>query len=204
MSDIQRRDILRALAAVPASAFAFTWTADDVVEAAGRSRAAREQAAAAGRAYAPRFFTAREYAMVVALADLIIPRDDKSGSASDAGAPEFIDYIVAEQPQRQVAMRGGLAWLDAECQQRFDRAFLECPDGERRQVLDEIAWPRRTRPEISHGVAFFTTMRDLVATGFWSSRIGVEDLGFLGNRPVAEWTGAPANVLERLGVSYDG
>jgi hypothetical protein len=199
---MNRRNILKVLASVPASAFAFTWTAEDVTEAAGRSRAAREQAAAAGRAYTPKFFTAREYATVVALADIIIPRDQKSGSASEAGAPEFIDYIVAEQAQRQTAMRGGLAWLDAECQHRFNHAFLESTDAERRQVLDDIAWPRRARPEMTHGIAFFTTMRDLVATGFWSSRIGVQDLGYLGNRP-AEWNGAPANVLQRIGVNYE-
>lgn len=203
MSDIARREALKRLAAIPASAFAFTWTAEEVIDAAQRSRFAASQAAAAGRAYTPKFFTAREYAMVVLLSDLIIPRDAKSGSASDAGAPEFIDYIVGEQPERQTAMRGGLAWLDAECQQRFDRPFVECTDAERKQVLDDIAWPRRVRPEMSQGTAFFTTMRDLVATGFWSSRIGVEDLGYLGNRPVGEWTGAPPNVLQRLGVSYD-
>ena len=101
--------------------------------------------AAAGRAYVPRFFTAREYATVILLSDLIIPRDARSASASEAGTPEFIDYIVAEQPARQVAMRGGLMWLDAECQRRFDRTFADATDPERRQVLDDIAFPSRAR-----------------------------------------------------------
>ena len=195
---MNRRRLLKAFASLPASAFAFTWTEADVTAA----RSALTQAAAAGRSYTPRFLSAREYATIVALSDLIIPRDEKSVSASEAGAPEFIDYIVAEQPQRQTAMRGGLAWLDAECQYRFDHTFLDCNDAQRRQVLDDIAWPRRARPEMSQGVAFFTAMRDLVATGFWSSKAGVQDLGFLGNRPAA-WDGAPANVLQRLGVSYE-
>jgi hypothetical protein len=200
MSDINRRQLLGALGAVPASALAFSWTQEEAREAADRSLQARQQAAAAGRSYTPRFFTVREYAAIVALSDLIIPKDASSGSASDAGAPEFIDYIVAEQPQRQIAMRGGLVWLDSECRRRFDRAFLECSDAERRQVLDDIAWPARARPALSHGVTFFTTMRDLVATGFWSSRMGVEDLGYVGNRPVAEFAVPPA-VLQKLGVS---
>ena len=157
---------------------------------------------AQSRPYALRFFTPREYATVVALSDLILPRDARSPSASEAGAPEFIDYIVAEQPVRQVAMRGGLVWLDSECRRRFDRAFLEASDTERRQVLDDIAWPSRARPEMSHGVTFFTTMRDLVAAGFWSSRVGVQDLGYMGNRP-ASWDGAPPEILKRLGVGYE-
>ena len=202
MTEIKRRDALRILGAVPAAAAAFTWTHEEAMQAATASRESVSQAAAAGRAYTPRFFSAREYATVTALADLIIPKDARSGSASEAGTPEFIDYIVAEQPVRQVAMRGGLVWLDSECRRRFDRAFLEASDTERRQVLDDIAWPARARPELSHGVTFFTTMRDLVAAGFWSSRVGVQDLGYIGNRSTS-WDGAPPDILKRLGVSYE-
>ncbi len=201
MSEIKRREALKILGAVPAAA-ALTWTHEEAMQAAAGAREAASQAAAAGRAYVPRFFTAREYAMVILLSDLIIPRDARSASASEAGTPEFIDYIVAEQPTRQVAMRGGLMWLDAECQRRFDRTFADATDPERRQVLDDIAFPSRARAEFSHGVSFFTAMRDLVAAGFWSSRVGVADLGYQGNRPV-EWTGAPPEVLQKLGVSYD-
>jgi hypothetical protein len=150
--------------------------------------------------YALRFFTPREYATVVALSDLILPRDARSVSASEARAPEFIDYLIAEQPARQTAMRGGLVWLDSECRRRFDKAFVDCTDAERRQVADDIAWPRKARPEMTHGVAFFTAMRDLVATGFWSSRIGVEDLGYAGNRPVADFV-VPDEILRKLDVS---
>ena len=202
MTDIKRRDALRMMGTVPGAALAFTWTAEDAVQAAEGARQAVGQAAAAGTAYSPRFFSAREYATVVRLADMIIPRDARSASASEAGAPAFIDYIVAEQPARQVAMLGGLMWLDAESLRRFDRVFTDATDAQRRQVLDDIAWPARARAEFSQGVAFFTTMRDLVAAGFWSSRAGVADLGYQGNRPVA-WTGAPPEVLAKLGVSYE-
>jgi hypothetical protein len=130
---------------------------------------------------------------------LIIPADAQSPGALAGNAPEFIDYIVSQQPERQTAMRGGLVWLDTDCRRRFDKAFLECADNERRAVLDDIAFPAKARPEFSHGVRFFTTMRDLVATGFFSSRAGVAYLGYLGNRP-AQWDGPPAEVLAKLGL----
>jgi hypothetical protein len=201
VSGLKRREALQLIGAAPAAALAFTWTTEEAAHAASASAEARQQAAAAGRPYERRFFTEAEYATITALADMIIPEDTRSGRASAAGVPEFIDYITAEQPVRQTAMRGGLAWLDAECRRRFDHAFVACTDTERRQVLDDIAWPARARPELNHGVTFFTTMRDLVASGFWSSKIGVDDLGYVGNRPVAEWTGAPPAVLQKLGLS---
>jgi hypothetical protein len=132
---------------------------------------------------------------------MIIPKDARSGSASEAGAPEFIDHLIAEQADRQTAIRGGLMWLDARCLARYDKKFLDCPDADRRAVLDEIAYPARAKTEAAPGARFFTTMRDLVATGFWTSRIGIDDLGYMGNRPVADWTGAPADVLQKLGLS---
>jgi len=197
MTDLDRRELLTWIGAT-AGLSLFTWTNEDVARAAEGVRAARVQATPWQR-YTPKFFTAAEYATLVALSDLIIPKDARSGSASEAGTPEFIDLIVAEQPDRQTAMRGGLAWLDTECRRRFDRAFLACADGERRQVLDDIAWPRRARPDMAHGVRFFSTLRDLVAAGFFSSKIGVADLGYLGNRPTV-WNGAPPEILARLGI----
>jgi len=194
---MKRREMLQRLGAAAGAGVLFTWTTEEAAQASDHVRQARAQDTGA---YVPRFFTPAEYATIVALSDLIIPKDDRSGSASDAGTPAFIDFIVAEQPERQVAMRGGLVWLDTECRSRFDRGFMACSDAERRQVLDDIAWPKRARPEMRHGVRFFTTLRDLVAAGFFSSRIGVADLGYLGNRP-AVWDGTPAAILKRIGVN---
>jgi gluconate 2-dehydrogenase gamma chain len=194
MAEINRRKMLTVLGTAPvAAAVSFS------PGSAEAYLAERAQASAAGQAYQRRFFTEREYATIIALADLIIPRDGRSGSASESGAHEFIDYIVAEQKERQTPIRGGLVWLDSECRSRFDKAFLECGDAERRQVLDDIAWPAKARPEMSHGVRFFTSLRDMVATGFWSSRMGVDDLGYVGNRP-STWDGAPKEVLDKLGL----
>ena len=118
MEPLNRRRVLQLLGAAPLAA-GFVWTEAEVVEAQRRTQQART-----GARFKPSFFTAHEYATVVLLADMIIPRDERSGSASDAGVPEFIDFMMVDQPTRQVPIRGGLAWLDAECNSRFDRTFV--------------------------------------------------------------------------------
>lgn len=197
MSDLSRRELLARVGSAATAGVLFTWTADEAVRAAASVQTAQTGQAAGNDK--PVFFTPREYATIVALSDLIIPADAQSPGALAGGAPEFIDYIVSQQIDRQTAMRGGLVWLDTECRRRFDKAFLECSATERTRVLDDIAWPARARPEFSHGVRFFTTMRDLVATGFFSSRVGVAYLGYLGNRP-SVWDGPPPAVLAKLGL----
>jgi hypothetical protein len=199
---MNRRKMLQVLSAAPAAA-AFSWTPLEAQAAADHAHAAVQNAAANTGPYKPRFFTAAEFATITLLADVIIPRDAKSGSASDAGAPEFIDYIVAEQPERQTAMRGGLVWLDTECRRRFDKDFMAATPAERVLILDDIAYPAKAPKSLSHGVRFFTTLRDLVAAGFWSSKIGMADIGYLGNVFVADWKGAPDEVLKKIGVSYE-
>jgi hypothetical protein len=161
---------------------------------------------AADVAYAPKFFSAREWRTVRLLADYVIPRDEQSGSATDAKAPEFVDFMLADKetsPSTQVAMRGGLAWLDAECRHRFGTAFIGSADAQRRQVLDDIAWPKKAKPGMSTGVAFFNRFRDAVASGFFSSAMGWTDLRYEGNVFNPNWSGCPAPALKKLGVSYE-
>ena len=196
---MQRRDVLKLLASAPVAA-GFAWSTEEAHAASALADAARQ--AATGTAFTPKFFTAHEWATVRVLVDLILPRDARSGSATDAGVPEFMDFIVLDQPARQTAMRGGLAWVDLECQQRFDKTFLDCSADERTAVLDDIAWPVRAASERAHGVAFFNSFRDLTAAGFWTSRIGIADLQYMGNRSVAQWRGCPDEALKKLGVSY--
>jgi gluconate 2-dehydrogenase gamma chain len=196
---MDRRDVLKLLTAAPLAA-GFAWTTEDAQAASALADAERQ--ATAGTAFTPKFFTPHEWETVRVLVDLIIPRDDRSGSATDAGVPEFMDFIVLDQPTRQIAMRGGLAWLDLECQRRFDKTFLDCAGDERTAVLDDIAWPLRAAPERLHGVAFFNSFRDLTAAGFWTSRMGIADLQYMGNRSVAQWRGCPDDALKKLGVSY--
>jgi hypothetical protein len=205
---LSRRDALKLLASGTAAG-AFGITEDTRLRAAEVARAVADGVAAP---YAPKFFTPHEWATVRVLADYIIPRDERSGSATDAGAPEFIDFVLADQtpaPGRmapsnaQVAMRGGLAWLDGECRKRFARTFLQAGDAERRQLLDDIAWPGKARAEMRPGVAFFNRMRDMTASGFFSSRMGVRDVRYLGNTFVTEWKGCPPEALKHVGVSAD-
>ena len=192
---------LLALAAVAAACDPGTGAGTDSTRAAaGRDR--RGEPGFAGAE--PQFFTAHEFATVKLLSDLVIPRDERSGSATEAGVPEFMDFMMMDRPAGQPGMRGGLAWLDRECHTRYGKTFVACADGERTAVLDDIAWPARARPELSHGVSFFNSFRDMVASGFWSSRMGVEDLQYLGNRPQASWDGCPEPALVKLGVRYPG
>jgi hypothetical protein len=197
---MQRRDALRLLASAPLAA-GFAWTDAEASSAFQRATAARQVATPAAP-FTPKFFTPHEYETVRVLVDIIIPRDERSGSATDAGVPEFMDFLVGDQPPRQTAMRGGLAWLDLECQRRFDKTFITCTPSEQTAVLDDIAWPQRAKPDFSHGVAFFNSFRDLTATGFWTSRIGIDDLRYMGNTYVRTWNGCPEEACKKLGVSY--
>ncbi|TDI35752.1 MAG: gluconate 2-dehydrogenase subunit 3 family protein [Acidobacteria bacterium] len=187
---IDRREALRLLASA-SIASAFACTPNEVVSA---------HQAVSGGTSERMFFTDHEFDTVTLLGDIFIPRDERSGSASDAGVPEWIDFMTSEEPERQVVMRGGLAWIDALCEKRFDRRFLDAGDDERTALLDEIAYPDRAAPELSHGVEFVNRFRDLVATGFFTSKMGFEDLDYRGNTFVTEWTGCPDEALRKLGV----
>jgi gluconate 2-dehydrogenase gamma chain len=202
MSKINRRSMLGLIGAAPLAA-GFTWTDAEAASAAQAAQTARRPAGAKPAVFKPKFFTAHEYATVRALADLIIPKDARSGSATDAGVPEFMDFMMVDDPTRQTSMRGGLAWIDLECQDRFDKRFLECSGEQRAAVLDDIAWPQKAKPEHTHGVAFFNSFRDLTASGFWSSKMGVIDLQYIGNVMVPEWKGCPDEALQRLGVTRE-
>ncbi len=201
MKTITRRTALKLLASTPAAA-AMAWTPAEAEQAHEHVQESRRIAAARGVPYKPKFFTAHEYATVGVLVDLIIPKDDRSGSATDAGVPEFMDFMMIDDPKRQTAMRGGLALVDHACAERFDKSFLECADAERRQLLDDIAFPARAPEALSQAVTFFSSFRDLTASGFWTTKMGIADLQYQGNRFVGEWNGCPPEALAKLNVGY--
>jgi len=145
------------------------------------------------------YFDAHEMATITVLADIIIPKDAKSGSATDAKVPAFIEFIVKDETQHQLPMRGGLRWLDVQCLNRFDNAFIDCTSKQQTTLLDEIAYPALAKPNMQQGVAFFNKMRELTAIGFFTSKIGIEDLGYKGNAP-GKWEGVPQNVLKKYGL----
>lgn len=152
---------------------------------------------------AEKFFTDDEMATITILADIIIPKDNVSGSATEAGVPAFIEFIVKDMPAHQTPMRGGLRWLDMQCLKRYDKAFKDCSAQQQTEMVDLIAYPDRAKnkPELTQGVAFFNKMRDLTVTGFYTTEMGVADLGYVGNRP-NQWNGVPDDILKQYGVAY--
>lgn len=206
-SRVSRRDALKVLGAVPVAA-AVAALPQVVQQPVTPHTTPMQPAHPAPQptTSAPQFFTAHEFATVALLADYIIPKDERSGSASDAKVPEYIDYMLADKEaslNNKTAMRGGLAWLDAECEKRFQKTFRQASDAQRRQVLDDIAYPEKAKPEMSHGVSFFNRFRDAVASGFFSSAMGWNDLQYVGNVFNPGYDGCPPAALEKLGVSYD-
>ena len=198
-SGITRREALVALGALAAGA-ALGGVGPVVYErVVRRTREARESPGT----FAPGFFSEHEWETVKVLADMVIPADERSGSATDAGVPEFMDFMLVERESMQTPMRGGLRWLDGESHERFGAPFLEAAPEQRSAILDDVAWPARARPEMSAGVTFFTFFRDLTAAGFFSSKVGMEDLRYVGNKAVARWEGCPPEALSKLGVTYD-
>ena len=147
------------------------------------------------------FFTKEEMATIVILADIIIPKDEVSGSATDAKVPDFIEFIVKDMPDHQTPMRGGLRWLQIESLKRFEKSFNEISEKQRIEIVDDIAYPNKVKPGMKQGVAFFTLMRNLTSTGFYTSEIGVKDIGYKGNVP-NQWNGVPDDVLKQYNVAY--
>ena len=195
-----RRDFVKFLAAAPLAHFAVT--ALDLEEAAIQTRETLEKLAERGQQYRPKVFTPQEWRTVRVLVDLVIPKDARSGSATDARVPEFMDVFMENRENMRTWMRTGLTWLDEETQKRFTKTFVDCDDAQRKAVLDDIAWPRRAKPEMQAGVRFFSNFRNFTASGFWSSKMGVDDLQYMGNRPIAQWNGCPTPALNKLGVKY--
>jgi hypothetical protein len=147
------------------------------------------------------FFSEHEMATITLLSNIIIPEDGRSGNAADAGVPDFIEFIVKDKPEFQTPMRSGLKWLDIQCLNRFEKPFRECDEKQQLQLVDAIAYPEKAAPGMKKGVTFFNLMRNLTATGFFTSEMGVKDLGYEGNRPNL-WKGVPEDVLKEYNLAY--
>jgi gluconate 2-dehydrogenase gamma chain len=200
MSDVTRRDALKAFAVVSMANLLDIGAPQ--MERTLRGMESLQQS----QSYAPKFFNAHEWRTVRVLADYVIPRDARSGSASDAKVPEFIDFLHSDKDaseRSRVSMRGGLAWIDNEAQHRFGKSFVDASDAQRRAILDDIAWPAKAKPEFSHGTTFFSRFRDLTASGFFSSAMGWKDVQYIGNTFNPGWNGCPPAALAKLGVTYD-
>ena len=189
-----RRDALKAMALAPL--VAITWTRQDV------ERAAEYAATSADPAL--KYFTPEEWKTIRVLVDDIIPRDSRSGSATEAKVPEFMDFILNERSAgQQASMHAGLAWLNVEMDARHSRKYEQCTTAQRHALLDDIAWPAKAAPALRQHATWFNSIRDLTAAGFFSSRTGWSDLGYTGNVFVAPWKGSSPAIMNKLGVSYD-
>jgi hypothetical protein len=153
----------------------------------------KEKVASATGKYAPKYFSVRQYETLSSLCDTIIPKDERSGGAVEAGAPEFVDLLTSENEQWQGKLGGGLMWLDNFCVDRYGKVFLQCAPEQRKQVLDQIAYRKNAKqdPSLSQGVAFFAFLRTMTCDGFYSSKIGIVDLQYIGNTSVHEFPGCP-------------
>jgi gluconate 2-dehydrogenase gamma chain len=191
-NSVSRRDILKTLAvgavggsvlqAIPAKAAEY---AHHLIHS--------EKASSPTGNYTPKYFPPHQYEMLTTLCDTIIPKDEKSGGAVEAGAPEFIDLLTSENEKYQLILGGGLMWLDNFCSDRFANLFLDCTAEQRNQVLDLIAFRKNAKedPSLSQGVAFFAFLRKMTCDGFYTSKIGIEDLQYIGNMVLREFPGCP-------------
>ncbi|MFB6273338.1 MAG: gluconate 2-dehydrogenase subunit 3 family protein [Salinibacter sp.] len=203
MSDIDRRTALKLLG-VMAAAPTFS-VACSTPKRTGAEGTESASTAPDPESYEHTFLSDHEFETVSVLVDWIIPADERSGSATDAGVPAFIDFTLTDdkrpnRDQAQRAFRGGLAWIEYECIDRFGAPFVDCTEKQQQTLLDAIAWPEQADPSMKPGVEFFNSLRDLASTGFFTSKMGVKDLQYRGNKAVGRWTGCPENVLKHVGV----
>ncbi len=150
------------------------------------------------------FFNESELGVIAVLCDIILPATPTAGSATEAKVPEFIEFIVKDLPAHQLPIRGGLMWLNSESNRRYSKIFTDLTEPERLAIIDDIAYPDPDDkyPERKPGIAFFNRMRNLTLTGYYTTRMGFDDLGYQGNFPNV-WDGVPAEVLKDHDVDYD-
>ena len=188
---ISRRDVLKTLAMGAAGGSVLQVIPLEAAEMAHQM--VHQQKAAPTGKYAPKYFTPKRYETLTSLCDTIIPKDEKSGGAVEAGAPEFIDLLTSENEEFQGRLGGGLMWLDSYCIDHYGQAYMECTPEQRKEVVDLIAYRKNAKatPELHQGVAFFAFLRNMTCDGFYTSKIGIEDLQYIGNVTRSEWPGCP-------------
>jgi gluconate 2-dehydrogenase gamma chain len=188
---ISRRDILKTLAITAAGGSVLQVIPAQAAEYA--HQAVRKDKAAASGKYAPKYFTPHQYETLVSLCDSIIPKDEKSGGAIEAGAPEFIDLLTSENEAYQLKLGGGLFWLDGFCADRFTGPYLTCTPEQRKSLLDLLAFRKNAKadPTLHQGVVFFAFVRSLTCDAFYTSKIGIADLQYIGNTALSEFPGCP-------------
>ena len=189
---VSRRDVLMTLAFGAAGGSVLQVIPLEAAELA-HQMVHKEKAAAPAGKYTPKYFSAPQYQTLTSLCDTILPKDVKSLGAVEAGAPEFIDLLTSENEEFRLALGGGLMWLDGYCMDHYGKIYMECTPQQQKEVIDLIAYRKNAKanPELHQGVAFFAFLRDMTCDGFYTSKIGIEDLQYIGNVTRSEWPGCP-------------
>jgi gluconate 2-dehydrogenase gamma chain len=165
------------------------------------------QAAAAEKAdtgaYKAKLLNAHEFQTMQKLADVIIPADEHSKGALDAGAVEFIDLLCSQNPELAAIYTGGIGWLDGAMQKRYRTDFVSAKPDQQTAMLDLIAYRKNQTPELGPGIVFFDWARKMVVDAYYTSSIGVKDVGYMGNKGMSEFTvpvSALNSALKRSGL----
>jgi gluconate 2-dehydrogenase gamma chain len=189
---ISRRDVLKNLTVGVSAGSVLQIIPLQAAEHAHRM-VREERGQSPGGAYTPKFFAKHAYQTLRSLCQTIIPAEKQAGGALEAGAPEFIDLLTSENQEYQITLGGGIAWLDSTCNDRFGRAFLECPAPQQKEILDQIAYRENARkdPTLRPGIVFFSLLRDLTTDGYFTSEIGIKYLEYIGNTYLPEFPGCP-------------
>lgn len=148
-------------------------------------------------AYKPKVFNAHEYATLQRLAEIIMPPDEHSKSALDAGAPEFIDFLCSVNDELSAIYTGGMGWLDEQMKRRYQATFVDAKPEQQTAMLDLIAYRKNEaeHPELGPCIRFFTWARNMMVDAYYTSKAGMDDLGFMGNGAMAEFS-VPKEAVE--------
>ena len=189
---VSRRDILKSLSTAAAATSVLRVIPLQAAEYA-HHMIDMEKAGNDGGVYTPKYFSAGQYKTLQALCQTIFPADADSGGAIEAGAPEFIDLLTSENPHYQLTLGGGMMWLDSACIDRYGNSYLDCTQPQKIEILDLIAYRKNVAQDASlgQGVAFFSFLRNLTADGFFTSKIGIQYLNYIGNTFLPEFPGCP-------------
>jgi gluconate 2-dehydrogenase gamma chain len=189
LQDVSRRDVLR----ITLTSFGVSVVSAEAAQHV--HNAINDTKKAAQGPYKPSFFKAPEYKTLERLADLIVPADDRSKGALAAGAPEFIDFLCSQSRELAEIYTGGLAWLDHEMMKRYSASFVASTPEQQTAMLDLIAYRKNDSPELGPGIRFFTWVRNMVVDAFYTSKVGMDDLGFMGNGAMSEFS-VPVAAIE--------
>lgn len=216
---IDRRAALKVIAAAAAAPHLFA-ACETPEPSPSMPSAAGSNPLAAGTRFDPdlldpvvpweRSLTSQELETLAALCDLILPADDRSPAASEVGAHEFVDEWVSapyEGMQKdKVLVRGGIVWLDAESERRFGDGsrFVGLTAAQQTEICDDICWAEDAAPRFKSAARFFDKVRDLTTTAFYTTREGMEDVGYVGNVPLASWGPPPPEALRHVGLDPNG